>query len=246
MYKFVLKYPPSVSTLPIRLLSSKEKLKGYVFPEVVRKSIQALIVSLEKNLVIAYERLKLALDRHLNKENCYEEQLKRLEQMRIQKLKRNQDMSMLKTSAERLLPYFFRGKVVQGFGRGGKLLNCPTANLDSTAVEALPKDFPNGVYAGFARVDDGQIHKMVMSIGMNPQFKNEIKTIEVHILHEFPKDFYNSMIEAIALIYLRPMNSFNSMDELISAIEEDKRTAQFQLDDPKMRKWTDSELFSKI
>uniref|UniRef100_A0A915A4Q4 Prokaryotic-type class I peptide chain release factors domain-containing protein n=1 Tax=Parascaris univalens TaxID=6257 RepID=A0A915A4Q4_PARUN len=43
---------------------------------------------LSKNIEIAYERLKYALDRYVNKENCYEEQLKKLERAREEKLKR--------------------------------------------------------------------------------------------------------------------------------------------------------------
>lgn len=37
------------------------------------------------NVDIAYDRMRLAIDRHLNGENCYEEQLKRLETIRRQK-----------------------------------------------------------------------------------------------------------------------------------------------------------------
>lgn len=52
-----------------------------------------------------------------------------------------------------------------------------SANLDEEAVSRLPPDFPCGVFYGLARVDCGRIHGMIMSIGWNPQFQNEKKTI---------------------------------------------------------------------
>lgn len=106
------------------------------------------------------------------------------------------------------LPLFFRGRVVYGFGRGGRSLNCPTANLDSNAVNALPKDLDNGVYAGFVKVqvqnneiDSETLWPMVMSIGYNPQFNNEKRTLEVHILRVFDNDFYGALIEGVAIMY---------------------------------------------
>ncbi|KAI6176145.1 Riboflavin kinase [Aphelenchoides bicaudatus] len=121
-----------------------------------------------------------------------------------------------------MLPYAFRGVVVHGFGRGGKKLNCPTANLDKSAVEALPSNFKNGIYGGVARVDNGSFSPMVMSVGYNVQFDNKIKTIEPHILKSFDKDFYGSTLEGIAFQYIRPMRAFSSLKELIEAIEKDK------------------------
>ncbi|VDM23675.1 unnamed protein product [Toxocara canis] len=108
-------------------------------------------------------------------------------------------------------PYYFGGHVVAGFGRGGKQLGCPTANLDDAAVSRLPHDFPCGVFYGLAQVDGGKLHGMVMSVGHNPHFQNEKKTIEVHILHNFPEDFYGSHLRAVALGYLRSMAAFSSI-----------------------------------
>ena len=39
-------------------------------------------------------------------------------------------------------------------------------------MDSLPGEFNSGVYYGWATVDDGPIHKMVMSVGWNPHFKN--------------------------------------------------------------------------
>jgi len=38
---------------------------------------------------------------------------------------------------------------------------------------------------------------MVTSVGWNPFFDNKTKTVEPHLLHEFPADFYGSEIRII-------------------------------------------------
>ncbi|KAH7712255.1 hypothetical protein AAVH_20424 [Aphelenchoides avenae] len=128
------------------------------------------------------------------------------------------------------LPHFFRGKVVPGHGRGGRKLNCPTANLDESAILLLPADFVNGVYAGFARVRGGHLYQMVMSVGNNPQFNAQQRTMEVHVLHEFDGDFYGELLEGVAVAYLRPMKSFGSLEELVKAIDDDKTSARTLMD----------------
>ncbi|KAL6740773.1 hypothetical protein Aduo_014095 [Ancylostoma duodenale] len=131
---------------------------------------------------------------------------------------------------DRHLPYFLRGRVVTGFGRGGKQLGCPTANIEEPVVEALPTDFPCGVFYGLARVDGQQVDNMVMSIGWNPQYQNKKKTLEVHLLRKFDKDFYGSMMDVLILGFIRPMAAFNSLDELRAAIASDIAIAGKELE----------------
>ena len=51
-------------------------------------------------------------------------------------------------------------------------------------VESLPKEFNCGVYYGWSQVDDGEVHKMVMSIGWNPHYKNVKKSMVKEQLKE--------------------------------------------------------------
>lgn len=44
-------------------------------------------------------------------------------------------------------------------------------------VDGLPEDIKCGVYYGWAKVDNGSVHKMVMSIGWNPQYENIKKSM---------------------------------------------------------------------
>ncbi|PAV65625.1 hypothetical protein WR25_12317 [Diploscapter pachys] len=136
---------------------------------------------------------------------------------------------------KQVLPYFFRGKVVSGFGRGGKQLNCPTANLDDATVSALPPQLTTGVFYGLARITNGDSpnyqkpYSMVMSIGWNPQFDGKQKTMEVHILHKFNGDFYGAQIEGLICGFVREMKSFKSLEDLITAIEADKQFTEKEM-----------------
>ena len=47
-----------------------------------------------------------------------------------------------------------------------------SANFPEDVVDSLPKDFALGVYYGWANVDGGDVHKMVMSVGWNPFYHN--------------------------------------------------------------------------
>jgi len=44
-------------------------------------------------------------------------------------------------------------------------------------VEHLPEEMGTGIYYGWAKVDNGQVHKMVLSVGWNPYYKNEKKSM---------------------------------------------------------------------
>ncbi|TMS37642.1 hypothetical protein L596_004533 [Steinernema carpocapsae] len=141
------------------------------------------------------------------------------------------------------LPHFIEGIVVHGFGRGGKQLGCPTANLDEVAVAQLPENFPCGVYYGLAQVGDGGLYRMVMSVGWNPHFHNEKKTMEIHILCNFTNDFYDNSIRAVALGFIREMESFNSLDDLMNAIRNDISIANRKLDMIDMKEYEELDFF---
>lgn len=74
--------------------------------------------------------------------------------------------------------YSIEGSVIRGAGRGGKLLNIPTANL-TAPDELVPKE---GVYA--VRVDfKGSILEGVANIGKNPTFGKSNIRYEVHLFN---------------------------------------------------------------
>ncbi|KAF7973215.1 hypothetical protein HWV62_15813 [Athelia sp. TMB] len=141
-------------------------------------------------------------------------------------------------------PIPLAGPVQRGFGRGGKDLGCPTANLPDESLPVMSSVTQTGVYYGYARIysprqedaslcdKDSKVLPMVMSLGWNPFYKNERMTAvststrthdhrrstkdtmthlkEIHVLHEFEKDFYGYEMRALVLGYIRPELDYTS------------------------------------
>ncbi|GAA5995679.1 riboflavin kinase [Rhodotorula paludigena] len=150
-------------------------------------------------------------------------------------------------------PVYLDGWVTRGFGRGSKDLGCPTANLPDSSIEPYAHTLNTGVYFGFARVldpasaerdaalsafpspsdsspstgpnDHDRVHPMVMSIGWNPFYNNDTRTAEVHILHDYPSDFYGKELRVVMLGFIRPEYNYSSLDALIKDINHDKLVA---------------------
>jgi riboflavin kinase len=130
--------------------------------------------------------------------------------------------------------------VVRGYGRGSTELGIPTANLDQTKGNfhsTQPfEDLPTGIYWGFARIgNDPTTYKTACSIGYNPTYGNDSKTIEPHLiaLETDPQrhasscgesvlgDFYDQPIRLSVVGYLRPELPFEGIEKLIEAIKND-------------------------
>lgn len=106
------------------------------------------------------------------------------------------------------------------------------ANL---SLEELGDAFPDsetGIYAGWAQISSSpEVYKMVMSVGWNPFYKNTKKTVEPHIMHKFDKDFYGETLRLVVTCYIRPEADFDSLDALVTAINEDIKFADGILDE---------------
>ncbi|KAH8857961.1 Riboflavin kinase isoform 4 [Schistosoma japonicum] len=125
--------------------------------------------------------------------------------------------------------FYAAGKVVHGFGRGSKQLGIPTgllyviinffpayiANLEEFIVDQIPDSVKNGIYFGWAKLNNTPVYKMVMSIGWNPYFKNAKRSMEVHILHHFEENFYGDTIKLIAVKFSRPELDFPSISKFV-------------------------------
>ena len=102
-------------------------------------------------------------------------------------------------------------EVVRGFQRGSKELGCPTANLNMDQLSKEHNSLQTGIYYGYAYLR-GDYHPAVVSVGWNPFYKNEKKTIEAHLLGDH-EDFYGEEIQVTLYGYLRDECSFNSLGE---------------------------------
>eukprot|EP01119_Soliformovum_irregulare_P005218 TRINITY_DN1678_c0_g3_i1.p1 TRINITY_DN1678_c0_g3~~TRINITY_DN1678_c0_g3_i1.p1 ORF type:complete len:172 (+),score=12.95 TRINITY_DN1678_c0_g3_i1:29-517(+) len=127
-------------------------------------------------------------------------------------------------------PFYLEEKVVNGYKRGSKDLGIPTANLPIDNFKNILEKFPVGVYYGFANVSGGTVHKMVMSIGWNPYYKNTQKSLEIHIIHQYPEDFYGEILRAVVVGFIRTEFDFVSLDHLIQTIKDDITFAEQHLD----------------
>lgn len=111
-------------------------------------------------------------------------------------------------------------------------------------------DFPTGIYWGFCRIGEkmaaasngsnpdeskGAVFKAAISIGYNPTYGNEHKTIEPHLIapvgdprrnashsgETILQDFYDQPIRLSVVGYLRPELPFEGLEKLVQAIKND-------------------------
>jgi riboflavin kinase/FMN adenylyltransferase len=120
-------------------------------------------------------------------------------------------------SADRLLGgtgYEIRGPVEVGAGRG-HCLGFPTANVRVPA-KLLPKD---GVYSATARYD-GRDYAALVSIGTNPQFDGDRRTVEAW-LRDFQQTIYGREVWLRDLRYVREQRFFPDVAELVEQMQRD-------------------------
>jgi len=108
------------------------------------------------------------------------------------------------------------GRVVSGRGRGRKLLNFATANIEISPDKVLPT---NGIYLVEIKIDNKKYHGL-MNIGIKPTFKETDRTIEVHII-DFNKEIYNKKVIVNILQKIREEKYFSNTNLLKNQIEED-------------------------
>ncbi|WKD61435.1 Riboflavin biosynthesis protein RibF [Corynebacterium ciconiae DSM 44920] len=120
-----------------------------------------------------------------------------------------------------------RGEVQRGAGRGGRELGFPTANLYFPPSQALPVD---GVYAGYFTVLDstptpgdmecGVRYPAAISVGNNPTFDDPRRSVETFVLDR-EADLYGHTVRVEFVDYVRGMEKFTGVEELLDAIRAD-------------------------
>jgi len=140
--------------------------------------------------------------------------------------------------ANKLLGYsfFFEGEVVHG-NKLGRQLGYPTANLKIHDPEKIiPGDGIYAVYASVKKVsqienettievnsfpiEDAQ-YKGMMSIGFRPTVDGKKRVIEVNVF-DFNKEIYGWTIRVYVKKFLRAEVKFNSLEDLVKQIDQDK------------------------
>jgi len=108
------------------------------------------------------------------------------------------------------------GRVISGKGRGRKLLNFATANIETPLDKIIPV---NGVYLVEIKIDNRKYYGL-MNIGVKPTFRETERTIEVHIIN-FNKKIYNKKVVVNILQKIREEKYFNHPGLLKKQIEDD-------------------------
>ncbi|MGV9185568.1 bifunctional riboflavin kinase/FAD synthetase [Arcanobacterium canis] len=120
-------------------------------------------------------------------------------------------------------PHRIVGEVRHGFQRGREL-GFPTANLYGDGLGEIPTD---GVYAGWL-IQRGPANTRVylpaaISVGSNPQFSGEIRTVEAHVLGRSDLNLYGQTVAIEFVDRIRSMLTFDSLDGLLERMDEDLR-----------------------
>ena len=116
--------------------------------------------------------------------------------------------------------FSFPGKVVHGEARGRKL-GFPTLNIQPAKDQWIPGI---GVYAVRVKVDD-QWYQGMCSVSHNETFGNNPLTIEIN-LFDFSQMIYGQEVEVEWDQYLRAPVKFESVDQLIAQLKQDKIDTQ--------------------
>ena len=119
------------------------------------------------------------------------------------------------------LPIIFSGIVKKGRQLGQKL-GYPTANVVSPSG-TMP-DISHGVYAGWT-IFQGKRYPSIMSFGRAETVKAKDIAFEVHLLG-YTGDLYEKELAVEITVFLRPMEKFNSLEELKLAIQQDEAKAR--------------------
>jgi len=118
--------------------------------------------------------------------------------------------------AMRLLgrPYNVGGIVIPGRGRGSAL-GIPTANIKPDK-ELIPTE---GVYAVIVHLEDKRF-RGVLSIGFNPTFSDNERSIEVYIL-DFNGNIYGKKLNVLFIDRIRDEVKFDTPIQLVEQIKKD-------------------------
>jgi riboflavin kinase/FMN adenylyltransferase len=120
-------------------------------------------------------------------------------------------------------PHEVRGVVVMG-DRRGRLLGFPTANVEVPNAVCMPAD---GVYAGWYRRPDGDVHPCAINLGRRPTFYEHAdhSLLEAHLL-DFEGDLYGEQARVSFGHFLRSERKFDGIDAIKAQLVHDVEHAR--------------------
>ena len=145
-------------------------------------------------------------------EKLYRDQI--ISASRIRQLAAVGDLDEARAMLGYPVPLF--GRLFHGHRDAGSLLAAPTANMELQSLFPLP----DGVYAGRAILENGDVYPAAVNIGFSPTFKRGEHRVEVHLLN-FSGDLYGATLRIDLLAKIRDERTFASAPELKQQIAAD-------------------------
>ena len=119
--------------------------------------------------------------------------------------------------------FIFHGRVVRG-KRLGSRLGFPTANI---AYDPQSRAWPReGVYVGVAQLDgESRGYVCIINQGRHPTVPEGMATVEAHLLGHAHRDLYGLGLTLAYCLYLRPEQTFPSLEALREQLDRDRLSA---------------------
>lgn len=127
-----------------------------------------------------------------------------------------------------------RGEVVHGKALG-RTVGMPTANLQVDSASLRGKDeiqseqntnlLAEGVYATRIKIGE-KYYSSVTNVGRRPSVDNEKYTTVESFIIDFHEEIYGEQVELEFVAYLRPVQKFESLEEVSEQVKKDIECAK--------------------
>jgi riboflavin kinase/FMN adenylyltransferase len=110
--------------------------------------------------------------------------------------------------------------VVTRFKGNGRQLGYPTANLD------VQTDLEDGVYFGFATLEQWKNHPTIIFVGTPTTVGDTERRVEAYLLDIPDQDYYDLPLKLSLEHYHRSNQTFNNLNQLIDIMKQDETAAR--------------------
>ncbi len=93
---------------------------------------------------------------------------------------------------------------------------------------------------------EGTVHPAVLSIGYNPFYNNTVRSVEVHLLSKFERDFYGAELRLMILGFIRTEQDYDSMQALIDDISTDCEVGKLSLERDAWKRYSEDKWLTEF
>ena len=117
--------------------------------------------------------------------------------------------------------FYYTGRVSHG-KHAGSAMGFPTANLEIQEDKFVVR---RGVYCSRITLGNRVLYG-VTNIGRRPTVEDAVNDVVETFIFDFDEDIYGAQIKVELMKFLRPEQSFGNVEELMRAVEENKKQAK--------------------